>query len=1001
MYISYKQLILLSSSLIVFLPFHNIGMWLGVSDDLVRTIALIVIESLAMAALIYSRKKAKSKSLKLFWQFMLLAIFCSLINTLLASGVIALANNLTQDFASLFIYFFIFLAIETNPHLSDIPLNKYISGRVPIVIFIVVLFGYLILTPAEYLDSSQRALKVSALFHIIISSALLLRLFESCYLCKNKNWLMIYSMLFLSATFLLMDNSISLYLLSRHQEILTFDFNINLTLLPFFFLILATYFSDKWHEKLTPLMKSGSPERYILLLTFALFSIHFIGMEFDSYFITNSRLQSAILLLWLVIASTSIIFISQKRKKQLHILKTDLSDLVIQQKNIKLEKLNLEEKLINSEDKAIVAASNNAILTTSIKGQILSANPAAVQMFQSLEHELVGCNVSSLFSVDDEMHYFFNFQSNVYSLQRKEAGISIECISRRSDGKEFPAQAELQWAEREEQPLIVITFINLTARKLAEKQTLELKDKFIANISHEFRTPLTIINGIIDRYLINTHDQEERQDLTTAKRNGLRLVRMVEQLLELSRLTDNPRLSMSIYRLSSLLAMPIDSFGKLADQSHISFNSNIPNDIWCECDAQAFEKIIFNLLANAIKYTKTDGHVEINAHVEQDNIILDIIDTGIGIDIHSQGKIFERFQRADDTKNQATFGVGIGLSLVKELVKAHFWRINLVSEHHKGSKFTLVIPLAKPQTIELETPMSLSEQEITSLLIEQRSSTENVVEHSQKIVLVIEDNIDMQTHIKQVIEQQHHCILASSGELGIELALEFIPDIIVCDLMLTGIDGFEVLKEVKQNEITAHIPIILLTARSDLDSRLQGLQLNADEYLSKPFNQQELLTRIDNLIKNRQHLKASFQQKFEYEQSQKRKISSHENLSKLTQPQEIELSMNEKFLTKLEIAVSKHYAEPELGIIELSSLMAMSERQLQRKMKVLLGTTPNNYIKEFRLFKAQELLKQDTQIGRIAQDVGFSSQTYFGRCFKESFGCTPKHFQQQHQQNNS
>jgi DNA-binding response OmpR family regulator len=207
---------------------------------------------------------------------------------------------------------------------------------------------------------------------------------------------------------------------------------------------------------------------------------------------------------------------------------------------------------------------------------------------------------------------------------------------------------------------------------------------------------------------------------------------------------------------------------------------------------------------------------------------------------------------------------------------------------------------------------------VTSLLTEQRSIANVQSNHSQQVVLVIEDNLDMQSHIKQVIEQQHHCILAGNGELGLQLAQEYIPDLIVCDLMLTGIDGFEVLTQLKQDEMTAHIPVILLTARSDLESRLQGLNLNADEYLSKPFNQHELLTRIQNLIANRQQLQKRYLQKFNDEQKAEqiaeRKTTSQQNVAKLTQEATEESSLEDKFLHKLEALIAKNYTDPELDI---------------------------------------------------------------------------------------
>ena len=277
-------------------------------------------------------------------------------------------------------------------------------------------------------------------------------------------------------------------------------------------------------------------------------------------------------------------------------LKHQFNDVNNQLNRLKAQNEALNKAIIYSENKAIVNASNNAILTVSKTGKILSANPSAVQVFQLLEQDLIDSSVSTLFSADDKMHYFFDYHSNVYELQRKEQGLTIECKAIRSDKSEFPVQVELQWADRQESPLIVITFINLTARKLAEKQALELKDKFIANISHEFRTPLTIINGVLDRYIQHTNSEKEQQELTTAKRNGLRLVRMVEQLLELSRLNDNPTMSLATYRLESLMQMPADSFRRLAKQSQLAFNIDIPADLWLECDAQAFEKIFFNLI---------------------------------------------------------------------------------------------------------------------------------------------------------------------------------------------------------------------------------------------------------------------------------------------------------------------------------------------------------------------------------------------------------------------
>ncbi|MCH2055186.1 MAG: response regulator [Thalassotalea sp.] len=986
--------VLAAICLFVFFPHAVLAQYINKPVSTVSLFALIAIQSVNLHLLWRCYQQTDSRAFKLFWQYLLLTIATVVIgNTseLMSEG---LNQSLIRDFASLFAYFFIILAIESALHLTKIPDKKYINGRIPSIFFTLICFCYFVLLSAQFTPELYLSGQSSALFNLLVSGLITYRIVLNIIDSKLSYWRYLFVSLLCASVVLFASNINTFYrLVSRVGEEQTYWCQL-LGLFPYVFLAITSLIALRKGKQQKTTAKDIVAEPYILLLMLLPLSIHLLGTEQGLFYIVNAKLQTIIVLSWAVAGSMLIVINTLSRRNSARASRRKINELNRATDDLTSAKKNLQESLINSEFKAIVNASNNAILTTSIDGTILSANPAAVQMFQSLEQELCNTQVSRLFAEKDEMHYFFDFKSNVYSLQRKELGISVECTSLRSDGTEFPAQAELQWADRVDTPLIVITFINLSARKHAEKLALESKDKFIANISHEFRTPLTIINGVIDRYITDHDTNNANEDLTTAKRNGLRLVRMVEQLLELSRLSDNPEFSFNTFRLNTLMTMPIDSFSQLANQSNLTFEYNIPDNLWLECDAQAFEKIIFNLLANAIKYTPKGGNVQVQAYCENDTIFLDIIDSGIGINKSSQATIFERFQRADDVKNQSTFGVGIGLSLVHELVKAHDWRISLASEYGHGSKFTLSIPVAMPVEEEAGLGFSLSENEVNSLLTEQRSATSAQVDHSQQVVLVIEDNLDMQGHIKQIIEQNHHCILAGSGELGLELAQAYVPDLIVCDLMLTGIDGFEVLSELKDNDITAHIPVILLTARSDLESRLQGLNLNADEYLSKPFNQHELLTRIQGLIDNRIRLQKRYVEKYIDGQKAERKIASQQKANSMTEQSTEADTIEEKFLVKLESLIAAHYADQDLDISSLAANMAMSERQLQRKIKVILGTTPNSFIKEFRINKAKELLANGYQVGRIALDVGFSSQTYFGRCFKESTGQTPKQFQQ-------
>lgn len=956
---------------------------------------LLLFQTLSVGFVINSYIKIKIKPLKLFWQFISLALLSALISNLLFNFTKFSNDLLLKDFFTLCSYFFILLAIETEPHIDDTKSNRTKSNRVALIFFTLICFSYFVLLPIEFSNNDVNKTASSQLFHLLITALIFCRLITNSMQSQHEFWRKIYGLLAISAGAMLLDNSLDYFghwfAFPIPQYLLTL-----IALTPYCALIMVAIKSIKAVQVPTTITPNFMSELYLIGLIFLISVIHLAGIELNLHYNVQSYLQSFLILTWLCMALTLLTIITYRKSRQ----SDKKQQLILQQNNaqqelVKLNKL-LTNAMLNSEDKAIVNVSSNAILTTSTDGTILSANPAAVQLFQCLEREIINTRINRFFSADDQMHYFFDFKSNVYTLQRKESGISIECNAARKDGTQFPVQAELQWAEREEHPLVVITFINLTARKHAEQQALDLKDKFIANISHEFRTPLTIINGILDRYLEKSQSEVEGKELKTAKRNGLRLVRMVEQLLELSRLSDNPQLTMATYRLKTLMAMPADSFERLAAQNNLTLQCDVPDDIWLDCDAQAFDKIIFNLIANAIKYTPSGGHIQVIAHSNNDKFILDIIDTGIGIDTASQGKIFERFQRADDEKNQAVFGVGIGLSLVSELVKAHHWQISVVSEYNKGSKFSLTIPCAPAISEEKLLSGSTSQTDVSSLLIEQHQPAQDQRKHSQKVVLVIEDNLDMQNHIKQVIEQHHHSLLADSGELGLTLAQEYIPDVIICDIMLTGIDGFAVLKQLKSHELTSHIPVMLLTARSDLDSRLHGLNLQADEYLSKPFNHQELLTRIDNLISTREKLQQSYLSNFNKSLQENRKNNSFNNAAELTHSSIDDVTLDSKFLEKLEAVTAELYTHTELDIVQLSAKMAMSERQLQRKIKALIGITPNNFIKEFRLKKAQLLLQNGSQIGRIALDVGFSSQTYFGRCFKEMFNCTPKQYQQQH-----
>jgi len=649
---SYYNLVFTLIAIAMIFPYYLLS---GNADSSQSPIIYLVLALSELVLFLYiekTRKKITSQSLALFWQFIALAILTrAIVNllTLFSNGAIPL---LTSDFFSLTTYFFILLAIETTPHSSNIPLSKYIKGRIPAIFFIVTCFCYFVLLPYEFANERYESGIPSAYFHMAICTLVVIRLISHLLSSQDRGWQRFYGLIATGAISLFVNNLNTFMVYYNQSSLAAYVISI-LNFVPLFVGLLSLRIAPKLVTQQNDNNKHYQIETYIYGLTVSLVAIHLIGIEYSLIYSVPNLFQPMTILLWCLSTLYLIASIAKSKRNRHYVIKSDNKRLSKDIHELNLQNTQLQTSLYNSEEKAIVASSNNAILTVSPEGKILSVNPAAVHLFQRLEQEFIGSDINSLFDVNETMHHFFNFKSNVFSLQRQEKGISIESTALRSDGEQFPVQVALQWTERNEHPLVVITFVNLTERKLAEKQALDLKDKFIANISHEFRTPLTIINGILDRYLTIATENSQIKELNTAKRNGLRLVRMVEQLLELSKLTDNPSLSISRHRLATLMNMPIDSFKKLAEQHELKFEANVPNNLWLDCDPQAFEKVIFNLLANAVKYTPAGGSIEVNVYLENDTINLAVIDTGIGIKQASKDLIFQRFQRADDDKNKS------------------------------------------------------------------------------------------------------------------------------------------------------------------------------------------------------------------------------------------------------------------------------------------------------------------------------------------------------------
>ena len=534
---------------------------------------------------------------------------------------------------------------------------------------------------------------------------------------------------------------------------------------------------------------------------------------------------------------------------------------------------------------------------------------------------------------------------------------------------------------------IVYKFLRLRNRKskelLAIEQTVtqklqqldKEKSQFFANISHEFRTPLTLIKGPIEQLDQNTAHKLGPESLGMIKRNTDRLLRLVDQLLDLSKLDEgNLKLETKEAEVFGFLRATASSFDSHANERNISYKIQVPTQIlWASFDQDKLEKIIYNLLGNAFKFSNTGS--EINLTVTHANHILRIRieDNGPGIAPKQLPKIFNRFYRADD-KGGAE-GSGIGLALTHELVELMGGSINVQSKLGKGTAFTIKIPLQViPEKMgATSTTTGASKEQRSSFSI--KSSGERTEE--LPIILLIEDNKDMRSYITEVLSHSFRIQEAKNGRIGLEIAVVNPPDLIISDLMMPEMDGMQFCKHIKSHIVTSHIPVIMLTAKSGLKNKIEGLELGADDYITKPFEAKELLARAKNLIKQRKQLRESYSQ-----------------LKTQLHPKGITInSLDEDFLEKLHELLESNYMNPEFKVPHLYKAMAMSRAQFQRKIKALCNETPGALLRNFRLKRAAQLLTQDANnIGQIAYDVGFNNLSYFTKCFREYFDTLPSSY---------
>lgn len=535
------------------------------------------------------------------------------------------------------------------------------------------------------------------------------------------------------------------------------------------------------------------------------------------------------------------------------------------------------------------------------------------------------------------------------------------------------------------------------AKHLAEVD--QIKSRFFANISHEFRTPLTFILGPAKQLLEGSKDEDTTAKADLIHRSARKLNRLVGELLDISRIeAGEMKLKACPLDIASVVNEMCLSFQSLAERRRIAFGVRTGEDkTVLYADREKLDKILSNVLSNAFKFTPEGGRVEVSVGTQPPRSsfslkekgdagmssgfgMVSISDTGIGIPPGQLDKIFDRFYQVDGGHTREHEGTGIGLSLTKELMGLHKGTIEVESEEGKGSTFRLLIPLGKghlkPEEI-CEACAEIVEMKEDADIEDEQAATAHISGPQElPSLLVVEDNADVRKYIGMILQNQYQIIEANDGAEGLDKACVQMPDLIISDIMMPKMDGFELCKKLKTDARTSHIPVIMLTAKATTDDKISGLELGADDYIMKPFEAPELKARIRNLLEQRRRLQKHFREHGLFGLEEK----------EIT-------SVDQKFLTKAVEVIHEHISDTSFGVEVFAEHMAVSRSLLFRKMESLVGEAPSELIKRTRLSKAAKLIEAKAgNVSEIALEVGFSNPSYFAECFRKQFGVPPTQY---------
>jgi signal transduction histidine kinase/ligand-binding sensor domain-containing protein/DNA-binding response OmpR family regulator len=534
---------------------------------------------------------------------------------------------------------------------------------------------------------------------------------------------------------------------------------------------------------------------------------------------------------------------------------------------------------------------------------------------------------------------------------------------------------------------------DLEAKKIREIENM--KSRFFANLSHEFRTPLMLIKGPAEQ-LLNKTNVNQTEQIKLIHRNSEKLQNLIDQLLELTQLeAASIELKAKKENLVAIVRGIFFSFSALAESRKISLKFNsVKDQIVTWIDRDKIEKILNNLLSNAFKFTPEHGIINIEIiNTTIDNVEysrVSIKDSGIGIPDDQIDKIFDRFFQVDDSSKRAYSGSGIGLSLVKELVDLHNWKIFVESKEGVGTEFVLQIPLndnylKNNQKIIEEKLFDNSEisefDSPESILAEEKSGFDDkedgkVYLQNKYTILIVEDSEDVRNYIKDILKNDYNILVSENGGKGLDDAFEMLPDLIISDVMMPEMDGIEFCKRIKSDWRTSHIPVILLTAKAASENKIEGLETGADDYITKPFNFRELIARIKNLLEQRQKLRAIFGKDVNFKP---------ENITPNKADQE--------FLQNAIGIVEKNISDSKFDSEYFAKQVFLSRSQLHRKIQSITGQSTGEFIRTVRLKKAAGLiLEKKLSVTQISFEVGFNSPSHFTKAFKQLFDCLPSEF---------